>query len=473
MGPEISNNAIVTNGDHVVGDDYAPNEANDNGNFAPAREVTAADLVLGLWRERRFVARAFVVGMLVAAVISLLIPRKYESTTRLMPPEKGGMAGLAAMLAAAGTGGDDKASSVVGGLVSDAVGLKSSGALFIGVLKSTTVQDRLVDKFNLRKVYGVPYQKDAREQLSDNTDINEDRKSGIIAITVTDGSPQRAMQIAHAYADDLGALTAQLNMSAAHRERVFLEERLKQVRQDLDAASKDLSDFSSRNLTLDVKEQGKAMVTGAAALEGELIAAESELSGLRQIYTPNNIRTRSLQARVGELRSKLAELRGNSTDVWVEGGKNGDLGVSIAKLPVLGLTYYDLYRKARIQETVFEILTKQYELAKIEEAKEVPSIKVLDEAQMPEKKSSPKRTLITISGALLATLLAAAYVMVSAHWLRLGASHPLSLLGLEVREGLGEDCVLLQKRIPERIRRIAGGLRTRVRRRKSESLNPQ
>lgn len=474
MGPEISNHAIVTNGDHVVGDDYAPNEANDNGNFAPAREATAADLVLGLWRERRFVAKAFVVGMLVAAVISLLIPRKYESTTRLMPPEKGGMAGLAAMLAAAGSGGgDDKAGSLVGGLVSDAVGLKSSGALFIGVLKSTTVQDRLVDKFNLRKVYDVRYQKDAREELSDNTDINEDRKSGIIAITVTDGSPQRAMQIARAYADDLGGLTAQLNMSAAHRERVFLEERIKQVKQDLDTASKDLSDFSSKNLTLDVKEQGKAMVSGAAALEGELIAAESELSGLRQIYTPNNVRMRSLQARIDELRSKLGELRGSSDDPIVEGAKSGDLGVSIARLPVLGLTYYDLYRKARIQETVFEILTKQYELAKIEEAKEVPSIKILDEAQVPEKKSTPKRTLITISGALLAALLAAAYVMASTHWMRLGASHPLSLLGLEMRAGFGEDWILLQKRTPEPIRRFAGGLWTRVMRQKSESSNPQ
>jgi uncharacterized protein involved in exopolysaccharide biosynthesis len=471
LGPEISNHAIVSNGEHVVGDDYVPNEAHGNGNFA--RESSAADLVLGLWRERRFVAKAFVAGMLVAAVISLLIPRKYESTTRLMPPEKGGLGGLAAMLAAAGIGGgDDKAGSLVGGLVSDAVGLKSSSALFIGVLKSTTVQDELVDKFNLRKVYRVTYQKDAREVLSDNTDINEDRKSGIIAITVTDRSPQRAMQIARAYADELGRLTAQLNMSAAHRERVFLEERLKQVKQDLDAASKDLSDFSSRNLTLDVKEQGKAMVTGAAALEGELIAAESELSGLRQIYTSNNIRVRSLQARVDELRSKLAELRGNSTDAWIEGGKSGDLGVSIAKLPVLGLTYYDLYRKAKIQETVFEILTKQCELAKIEEAKEVPSIKVLDEALVPEKKSSPKRMLITIFGALLAALLAAAYVMASAHWLRLGASHPLSLLGLEMRAGLGEDWVLLQRRTPERIRRIAGGLWTRVTRRKSESSNP-
>ena len=463
---------MARHGEHAVGEDYAPNEANGDGNFANGRESTAADLVLGLWRERRFVAKAFVAGLLVAALVSLVIPRKYESTTRLMPPEKGGLGGLAAMLAAAGTGGgDDKAGSVVGSLVSDAVGLKSSSALFIGVLKSTTVQDELVNKFNLRKVYRVNYQKDAREELSDNTDINEDRKSGIIAVTVTDRSPQRASEIARAYADELGLLTAQLNMSAAHRERVFLEERLKQVKQDLDQASKDLSEFSSRNLTLDVKEQGKAMVSGAAALEGEMIAAESELSGLRQIYTPNNVRVRSLQARVDQLRSKLNELRGSSSDPWVEGGKSTDLGIPIAKLPVLGLQYYDLVRKAKIQETVFEILTKQYELAKIEEAKEVPTIKVLDEAQVPEKKSTPKRALITIIGALVAALLAATYVVASAHWGTLGASHPMSLLGLEMREGLSEDWVLLQRHTPEPIRRITAGLWTRITHRKSEPSN--
>src|SRR5205085_9372252 len=107
-------------------------------------------------------------------------------------------------------------------------------------------------------------------------------------------------------------------------------------------------DFSSHNLTLDVKEQGKAMVSGIAALEGELIAAQSQLSVLEQIYTANNVRVRSLQARVNELRNKLGELRGNSEDADSPKSDNGDFGVSVARLPTLGLTYYDLYRRAKI-----------------------------------------------------------------------------------------------------------------------------
>jgi uncharacterized protein involved in exopolysaccharide biosynthesis len=417
-------------------------------------------LLLTVWRERRFIAKAFGIGLVVAAVVSLLIPAKYESTTRIMPPEKQGLGGMAAMLAAAGSFGGEGASSLVGGAISDAMGIKSSGAIFIGVLNSATVQDTLIDRFNLRRVYGAQYQKDAREALAGATNISEDRKSGIISITVTDRSRERAMQMASGYVDSLNGLTAQLNTSAAHRERMFIEERLKTVKQDLDAASKDLSEFSSKNLTLDVKEQGKAMMEGTAALAGELIAAESELSGLEQIYTSNNVRVRSLQARVGELKRKLSELRGSDTGPPTAGeGNADDFGVSIAKLPALGVAYYDLYRRVKIQETVFEILTKQYELAKVQEAKEIPTIKVLDEAKLPEIKSSPQRRIITMLGGFLAAMLATAYVMVSARLRTMSASHPLSLFGLEVREGLGNDWAWLRSHLPPVVLRTVSRIR--------------
>lgn len=427
---------------------------------AETESLFLSSLLQIVWRERRFVAKAFAVGLVVAAIVSLLIPPKYESTTRLMPPEKQGLGGLAAMLAAAGGsaggGSADAASSLVGGMVSDAMGIKSSGALYIGVLRSTTVQDELINRFGLRKVYGVRYGKEARERLADNSDISEDRKSGIISITVTDRSPERATQLARAYVESLNELMAALNTSAAHRERLFIEDRLKAVKQDLDAASKDLSEFSSKNLTLDVKEQGKAMMESTAALAGQLIAAESQLSGLEQIYTANNVRVRSLQARISELRRKLSQLRGSDQDSASGADATpDDFGISIAKLPTLGVTYYDLYRRVKIQETVFEVLTKQYELAKVEEAKELPTIKVLDEARLPEKKSSPKRMLMTLAGAFVAAFSAIVFVMISARLRGLGPSHPLGLFGLEIREGLQDDCLWLKSKMPNTVMRVA------------------
>ncbi len=468
MNPRLANNQVVQNGDALANGGYSPVEINYPAPELVERESTrTTDLFLSLWRDHRFIAKAMVIGMFIAAVVSLLIPPEYESTTRIMPPDKQGLGGLAAMMAAAG---EDRAGSLVGGIVSDAVGLKTSGALYSGILKSNTVQDAIIDRFNLRYVYRVRYQKDARERLSDNTDISEDRKSGIISITVTDRSRQRAAEIAKCYVDTLDSLTAQLNTSAAHRERLFIEDRLKTVKQDLDVASKELSEFSSKNLTLDVKEQGKAMVESAAALAGELIATESQLSGLEQIYTTNNVRVRSLQARISTLKGKLSQLRGtagDSTDPSPAGGDDFDL--SFAKMPALGVTYYDLYRRVKTQETVFEILTKQYELSKIEEAKELPTIKVLDQAKVPETKSSPKRTLITLLGGILAAMLATGYLMASFQFRTLGASHPLGLLGLEVREGLSEDLGFLRKHTPQPVMRVASLLRARISRGPSAS----
>src|SRR5205807_819594 len=166
------------------------------------------------------------------------------------------------------------------------------------------------EKFDLRKVYGKRLVMDARSKLDENTSISEDRKSGIISISVTDHSPQRAAALANAYVDELNSLVAQLSTSSAHRERVFLEERLKVAKLDLDDAANQLAQFSSKNNTLDIQQEGKAMLDAAGTIAGELIAAQSQLEGLRQIYTDSNSRVRSLNARVSELRRQLERLGG-------------------------------------------------------------------------------------------------------------------------------------------------------------------
>ena len=252
-----------------------------------SREWQAEQLRL-LWGRRQFFFRAGAVGLLVSTLVAFLIPKSYMSTTQLMPPNPqstSGMAMMAAMAAKAGGG--------LAGVAGDLLGLKSSGALFIGVLRSETSQDRLIQQFDLRKVYGTRLVMDARKRLDENTSISEDKKSGIITISVTDHSPQRAAALASAYVDQLNSLVSELSTSSAHREREFLEERLKVAKQDLDDASNQLAQFSSKHNTLDIQQEGKAMLDAAGAIAGEMIAAQSQLEGLRQIYTDNNSRVRS------------------------------------------------------------------------------------------------------------------------------------------------------------------------------------
>jgi uncharacterized protein involved in exopolysaccharide biosynthesis len=380
-----------------------------------------------LWRNRRFLAWAVFAGLCLGLVVALLIPSRYESTVQLMPPDNqsGGLAMLAALTAKTGGG----LASVAG----DLLGVKSSGALFVGILKSRTVEDRLVDRFQLKKVYSVKHEEDARKMLSDNTAASEDRKTGIVTITVTDHDPKRAAAIAQAHVEELNQLSAELSTSSAHRERVFLEERLIAVKRDLDDASQKFSQFASKNVALDIKDQGRAMVEAAAAIQGEMIAAESELKGLEQIYTAGNVRVRSVQARISELQRQLQKLGGKpSSEKDQINGSPDSLYPSIRELPLLGVTWADLYRRTKIQETVFEILTQQYELAKVQEAKETPSVKVLDAAVVPEEKSFPPRSLIAALGGLVLFCAAVVFVLVRERWNETDPSDPGKIFAREV-----------------------------------------
>jgi capsule polysaccharide export protein KpsE/RkpR len=323
----------------------------------------------------------------------------------------------------------------LGVFAGDLLGLKSSGALFIGILRSETVGDRLVERFDLRRVYSAKLEQDARRTLEEKTSITEDRISGIITITVTDRDPKRAAAIAGAFVEELDRLVAQLSTSAAHRERLFLEERLKAVKQELDQASHNFSQFASKNVAIDIKEQGRAMVEAAATVQGELIAAESHLKALEEIYTSNNLRVRSVQARISELRRQLEKLGGKGEVEATESGSGDDahlLYPSIRKLPILGVTYADLYMRTKIQEAVYETLTQQYELAKVQEAKETPSVKVLDVSKVPERRSFPPRTIVSLLCAILTFGLAVAWVLAKDRWVHLPALDPGKAFAIEV-----------------------------------------
>lgn len=392
------------------------------------------------WTERRFVLRMAATGLMLSTLAAFSIPKRYTTSTRLMPPDSQSSSSMM-MLA----GMAQKAGSGLGSMAGDLFGLKSSGALFVGMMQSQTIQDRLIEQFDLKKVYRTHLLLDARTQLSQNTAIQEDRKSGIITVTVTDRRPQRAAAIANAYVNELNTMAAQLSTSSAHRERVFLEDRLQSVKRDLDGAETQLAQFSSKNSTLDIQEQGKAMLDAASNLAGQMIAAESELEGLRQIYTENNARVRELSARVAELRKELdkiggmdigvARARQSNADPSVEPvtGSSGDMPYpSIRRLPLLGAKYADYYREAKIQETVYELLTQQNELAKVEEAKETPSVKVLDPAEIPEKKSYPPRLIIMMLGTLIALGLAVARVIGTTRWHEIDPGDERKVLAQEV-----------------------------------------
>ncbi len=422
------------NGGILTGEAEPQLEFGENG----SRDRMVARLRL-LWEQRRFLGRVSGLSFLLLCAVALLIPNRYQSSARLMPPDNQSGSGLAmaAMAVAGGSvegAGSGGGGGGLGGLASQLLGLKSTSDLLVGVLNSRTVADSLIRKFELQSVYHRRRMEDTRKQLAEYTDTTVDRKSQIITITVADKDPRRAAAMAETYVEELNRLMAEVSTSSARRERVFLEGRLGTVNQDLESAEKDFSQFASKNSTIDIKEQGKAMVEAAATLQGQLIAARSELEGLRQIYADSNVRVRSMEARIGELENQLNKVGGQDDGAAPTANKSDSLYPSIKKLPLLGVTYADLYRRTKVQEAVFEMLTQEYEMAKVQEAKEIPTVKVLDAPNLPDKKSFPPRTLIVLMGTVFATACAATWVFGVAMWAEVDPADPGKMLAHEVFE---------------------------------------
>jgi capsule polysaccharide export protein KpsE/RkpR len=396
---------------------------------ADPSKSTLARLQL-LWAHRKMLRRVGIFAILGSTLIAFLIPTRYESTARLMPPDNKSTSGLA--LAAAAMSGAAGAGSL-GGIAGDLLGTKSTSDLFVGILTSRTVQDKLIQEFDLKKLYRDRRMEDARKDLEGHTSISVERKSQIIVISVTDRSPQRAAAMGQAYVEELNRLVADLSTSSARRERIFLDGRLQGVSKDLEAAERDFSQFASKNAAIDVKEQGKAMVEAAAMLQGQLIAAQSQYEGLRNIYTDDNSRVRSTKARIDELQRQLEKLGGKGESATEISSQSGDsMYPSIRKLPLLGVTYADLYRRAKIQEAVLETLTKEYEMAKVQEAKEIPTVKVLDVANVPDKRSFPPRLGIIFLGTVFALAIASFSVFGTKAWQETDANDPRKEFAKEV-----------------------------------------
>ena len=421
-GPEGAISVGAENGDIPAGELEPQLDMDEQA----AREQTVARLHL-LWEQRRFLFKMLLWGLVAATLIAILIPKRYQSIARLMPPEQPGGNAAAIFGALAGKAGP------LMPLAAGALGLKATGDLFVGILQSQTVQDDLIQKFRLQKLYGARYIEDARQALAAHTSISQDRKSGIITVSVTDHDPRRAAAMAQEYVNSLNWVVNNLTTSSARRERVFLEERLKQVKADLESAEQQFSVFASEKGTIDIQTQGRAMVEAAATLQGQLIAAESELEALRQIYTSNNVRVRSMEARVAELRRQLQRIGGKGAN---EKSGADELYPSIRQLPLLGVNYADLYRRVKVQEAVFETLTQEFELAKVQEAKEIPTVKVLDAPLPPQKKSFPPRLLIMFLGSAAALSLGVVWVFGNAIWQETDPQDPRKAFVLEISQAV-------------------------------------
>jgi len=394
-----------------------------------------------LWLKRRTLLRTAGISLALALAIAFLLPKQYESSARIMPPSNS-MGGTALVAALAGRAGGNLGS--LGALAGGLLGGGGNTALFIDLLRSGSVSGHLIDRFDLQHVYRKRYRIDTAKRLAHVTNIVDDKKSGVITLTVTDTDPVRARDLAQGYLDELNQLVNRTNTSSAHQERLFIEKRLLGVKGDLEKAQQNLSEFSSTHATIDLKEQTRAMVDAASRLQAQLIVAQAELESLRQIYGDGNVRVRSAESRIGLLQAEIAKMSGSSKALPADGegvenatSNNGDeLYPSLRQLPRLAVPYANLYREVQVQQTVYELLTQQYEMARIQEAKDVPVISVIDAPGIPEKKSFPPRLLLSLLLTMISTSVAAAVILVQSRWRQIPANDSRKVLGNQISSSL-------------------------------------
>jgi uncharacterized protein involved in exopolysaccharide biosynthesis len=410
------------------------NNAHDRG--AVPNWVGNASL---LWEKRRTLARTAGISLVLGLAIAFLLPKQYESSARIMPP--GNSMGGAAMLAAlAGRGGSSLGS--LGMLAGGLLGGGGNTSLFIDLLRSGSVSGRLIDRFDLQHVYDKRYRIDTAKVLARRTKIVDDKKSGVITLTVTDNDPVRARDIAQGYLDELNQLVNRTNTSSAHQERLFIEKRLESVKGDLEQAQQRLSEFSSNHSTIDIKEQTRAMVDADSRLQAQLIVEQAGLDSLRQIYGDGNVRVRSAQARIGVMESEIAKMSGsskalpadfsNTSEDESSGSHSDGEYPPLRQLPRLAVPYAKLYREVQVQESVYELLTQQYEMARIQEAKDVPVVSVIDAPGIPEKKSFPPRPLLALLIAATSVVAASVLLLAQSQWLLVSESDPVKILANQI-----------------------------------------
>jgi len=379
-----------------------------------------------LWSHRRTLFYATTLALLGGLAIAFAIPKRYQSVARIMPPDQ---QGSSAMLLAALT----SRSSGLGGLSSLAGGLlggHTTTALFVDLLNSGTVSGHLIDRFHLQRVYHKRYVVDTAKRLAQRTEITDDKKSGVITIAVEDTDPVRARDLAQGYLDELNNLVTQTSTSSAHQERIFIEKRLHTVETDLENAQLALSEFSSTHSTIDIKEQTRASVDAAAKVQGQLLAEQAELDSMRQIYGDSNVRVRETEAAIAALRHDLDRMNGSPAPLSSVTGASqslagqDDLSPPLRQLPRLAVPYADLYRNVRVQETVFELLTQQYELARIDEAKDIPVVSVIDAPGIPEKKSFPPRLMVALGFAVFGFTATSVWLLLSSRWATVNPADP-------------------------------------------------
>jgi uncharacterized protein involved in exopolysaccharide biosynthesis len=363
-------------------------------------EVSVLDILVLLLERKRFIVR-FVVGVAVlAAIVSLLLPVQYEAKIVLLPPAQNSSIGSSLLGQLGGIGALGSLASLAGG----SLGIKNPADMYVSLLTSRTVEDAMIQRFGLMQEYHVKKMSEARKAFEHRTSAVAGSKDGLIRLTVEDHDPKRAAELANGYVEEFRRLSASLAITEAARRRLFFERQVEQAKQSLTAAEDAMAKTQQSTGVLQIDSQARALIESAAVLRAQVVAKEVQIEGMRSFATDDNPNLVLAKQQLAALQAQLERVAGSQSDA------GSDINLSKGRVTGSGMEYLRRYRDLKYQETVFELLAKEYEVAKLDEAREGSIVQVVDPAVPPDTKSSPHRTLIVLGATILAFFVAVFWV---------------------------------------------------------------
>lgn len=362
-----------------------------------SRNVDFLDLLVLLARNRRLILTTALVLFAASGLVSFLMKPTFTALAVILPPQQqqssaAAMAGQLGMMAGIAGGG---AASI----------FKSPGELYVGILEGNSIADRLIDSYHLRSVYHKKTLVDTRAALKNHTVLTAE-KNGLISISVTDSDPQRASGLANGYVDELHALNSTLAVTEAAQRRVFFDQEMVSEKAALAAAEEDLKATQQKTGIIQVTGQAEVIIRSIAELRAEISSREVELQAMRTYATDQNPDAVRIAQEISSMREQLAKLENSQS-----AQQPGDIALPSGRVPEAALEYSRKLREVKYHEALYDLLLRQYEAARIDEAKSAPLVQVVDRATPPDKKSGPHRLLVAIGGGVAGFFLGIVYVL--------------------------------------------------------------
>ena len=357
---------------------------------SPEQDISMLDLLIVLAERKGLILKVAVVFALIAIVVSLLLPKRYTAKVTVLPPQQNSSLGAALASQLENLGG-------MAALAGSSLGAKNSNDMLVAMMKSRTVEQGVIERFGLMKEYHAKLMSDAQAVLERRATIAAGAKDGLIHISLEDGNPNRAAELANGYVDQFRKLSEHLAITEASQRRLFFEQQLEQAKESLANAEEAMQKLEQTTGLIQLDSQARALIQASATLRAQVAAKQVEIQSLETFATSQNDQLVQAKQELQSLEAQMAKLGG--------GGDGSDTGMipSRGKVTGAGLEYLRKYRDVKYDETIFEILARQYELAKLDEAREGALIQVVDPAAPPDRRSFPRRGLIVI-GATIAGL---------------------------------------------------------------------